>query len=569
MTKNLLILAVINLAIINQVMAENPVKINQVGFTLKGKKTVITAGKSSYFFVKTAEGKKVYSSDFGPEVKDMLSGDTVKCGDFTALELPGKYYIETEKDGNSAQFEISDDVYEKPFKIAFHSFYHQRCGMEINDGSPYGHKACHLSDAEMHYTTGKDADNFDARGGWHDAGDYGKYSVNSGISTGTLLLMFERFENRMETINTGLPEKARINGLPEVLNEAKWNLDWMLKMQDKEDGGVYHKATPYMFPPMNLMPEDDKSVYFIYEKTSTATANLAAVAAIASRVFAKYDGNYSVKCLEASKKAWEYLKKNPGIVPAGGYKNPSDTKTGQYGDNEDRDERLWAASELFAATNGKEHEEYFCANYLTLGEPFSSASSWRDVKEMAMISMLVNNKKIKKDIYEEIKSSLKRHADILVQRIKDNGYRSVMLEEDYKWGSNSVALNYAINLLAAADIFNNSDYKNAASEVLDYIFGRNPFAISYVTGIGSVSVKNIHHRPSVADKNTEPWPGLLCGGPNKGRQDPELKNLPFDTPPARCYVDKEGSYAGNEIAINWNAPLCYVLAAFLPEKIQP
>jgi len=566
MKRILIIAAVVQMSLFNVLLSENPVKVNQVGFNDKGKKTVITSGKSAYFFVKDSGGKKVFSSDFGQPIKDSLSGDTVKSGDFSALQVPGRYFIETEKDGNSEPFEINESVYENAFKAAFHSFYHQRCGMEVNDGTPYSHKACHMEDAEMHYTTGKEADDFDARGGWHDAGDYGKYSVNSGISTGTLLLMFERFGNRMETVKTGLPEAAQIKGLPEVLNEAKWNLDWMLKMQDKNDGGVYHKATPYMFPPMDIMPEDDKSIYFIYEKTSTATANLAAVAAIASRVYAKYDPEYAKKCLSAALKAWDYLEANPGMIPAGGYKNPSDTKTGQYGDNEDRDERLWAAAELFMATSEKKYAEYFDNNFKALGEPFSAASSWRDVKEMAMITVLVNGAK-SLAAYEEVKNSLKKHADTLLRRIEDNGYRSVMLEEDYKWGSNSVALNYGINLIAARDVFNDTKYKDAASEILDYIFGRNPFALSYVTGIGSVSVKNIHHRPSAADKNQEPWPGLLSGGPNKGKQDPELRNLSFDTPPARCYVDKEGSYAGNEIAINWNAPLCYVLAAFLPERI--
>jgi endoglucanase len=98
-----------------------------------------------------------------------------------------------------------------------------------------------------------------------------------------------------------------------------------------------------------------------------------------------------------------------------------------------------------------------------------------------------------------------------------------------------------------------------------YLLGRNTFSLSWVTRAGANPFRHPHHRPSGADNNAEPWPGLLAGGPNAGRQDAALKALPTGLPPAKIYIDDQASYASNEVAINWNAPLVFVLASTLPE----
>src|SRR5262249_50068371 len=133
---------------------------------------------------------------------------------------------------------------------------------------------------------------------------------------------------------------------------------------------------------------------------------------------------------------------------------------------------------------------------------------------------------------------------------------------EYIWGSNAVVANYAMQLMIANRIRPTPAYRNAALENLHYLFGRNSFSMSFVTSLGSNAVMHPHHRPSGADRNDAPWPGLLAGGPNARRQDPAMRKLP-DLPPAKMYLDEEASYATNEVAINWNAPLVFVLAAVL------
>jgi endoglucanase len=97
-------------------------------------------------------------------------------------------------------------------------------------------------------------------------------------------------------------------------------------------------------------------------------------------------------------------------------------------------------------------------------------------------------------------------------------------------------------------------------EDLHYILGRNTFSLSFVTRVGENPLRHPHHRPSGADNNDEPWPGLMAGGPNKGRQDQVMRKVSPDLPPAKIYVDDQGAYSANEVAINWNAPLVFLLA---------
>jgi endoglucanase len=120
---------------------------------------------------------------------------------------------------------------------------------------------------------------------------------------------------------------------------------------------------------------------------------------------------------------------------------------------------------------------------------------------------------------------------------------------------------YGAQLLAANAIAPNRPYVDAALDNLHYILGRNTFSLSWVTGVGANPFRRPHHRPSGADENAEPWPGLLAGGPNGRKQDPAMQKLP-DLPPAKMYLDEPDSYASNEVAINWNARLVFVLAAF-------
>jgi len=128
-----------------------------------------------------------------------------------------------------------------------------------------------------------------------------------------------------------------------------------------------------------------------------------------------------------------------------------------------------------------------------------------------------------------------------------------------------VAANYGLQLIVANVLSPNARYRETAADNLHYLLGRNAFSLSWVSQVGANPFRHPHHRPSGADQNAEPWPGLLSGGPDRSRQDPAMARLP-DLPPAKMYLDDQESYATNEIAINWNAPLVFLLADQLPAK---
>jgi endoglucanase len=401
--------------------------------------------------------------------------------------------------------------------------------------------------------------------GWYDAGDYNKYIVNSGITTYTLLAAYEHYPAWFNKLALNLPESG--NGLPDILNEVLWNLEWMASMQDPDDGGVYHKLTNKSFDGM-VMPEKATAPRYVVQKSTAATLDFAAVMAVASRVLAPFDSQQpgrSARYLAAAQAAWRWAEAHPKVL----YEQPADIQTGAYGDKSVDDEFAWAATELLIATG----KDVYRARALAAPAQHAgqTAPGWADVAPLGTISLARPGARLPQGVdAAPARARLLAAADTLAARWRASPYRVSMDRKDFVWGSNSVILNQAMMLAAAYRIDPRPDYRNAAQSALDYVLGRNPLGISYVTGFGTHSPQHPHHRPSEADGIQAPVPGMLAGGPNPGQQD--AKDCPAGVGyasklPALSYLDHMCSYASNEIAINWNAPLVYVTAAL--EATQP
>ena len=232
------------------------IKVDQVGYPLNGPKVALVSAPGTTFEVlRSSDNSAVFQGKLTPAQADENSGDQVQAADFSALRQAGRYYISVPGVGRSWDFEIGPNVFEHTYYMAMRGFYGQRCGTAVDMGPEfpgYSHPACHLH-GEFSPTSGKSGPR-DNIGGWHDAGDYGRYMVNSGIATGTLLWTWEIYGERIKKISLNIPESG--NGTPDILNEARWNLEWMLKMQD-DDGGAWHKQTSEHFSGF-ISPEDDK-----------------------------------------------------------------------------------------------------------------------------------------------------------------------------------------------------------------------------------------------------------------------------------------------------------------------
>lgn len=542
------------------------IKVDQVGYLPTARKlALVTSDKPAVeFLLRKSDGSAiVFRGRLSAPVADADSGDRVQLADFSQYQTEGKFYLEVPGVGRSWSFAIGPAIYRRAFYLTMRSFYGQRCGTAVDLGPEFPnfkHAACHSS-SRYNYTAGKSEDGVSVKG-WHDAGDYGRYVVNSGISTGELLWAWELFGKRIRNMSLDIPESS--NDTPDILDEIRWNLDWLLTMQDV-DGGVWHKQTSSDFAEF-VMPEQDNLSIYVFGtgsepyKSTAATADFAAVMAIAARVYQPFDRQYAENCLTAATKAWVWLQKYPNVS----YRNES-TVTGEYGDKDLRDEILWAAAELWRTTKRAEYERYFLTQYrrhlpsLTAGPP-----AWPQVGPLALWTYVLEPG-ANINAARTIRQSSLKAANEIVARTERNAYRHSLRSKDYVWGSNGVVANYGVQLLVANAIKPNARYVETALENLHYLLGRNTFSLSWVTQLGQHPCRHPHHRPSQADKNSEPWPGLLSGGPNRSPQDPAMRKL-GNLPPAKMYLDEWESYATNEVAINWNAPLVFLLAAVVPEN---
>lgn len=538
------------------------VYVNQAGYRSSLPKYFYTdQNVSSFQVIETSTGNIFFSGQVQLyRTNDGGTGKTLYKGEFSSLTRPGIYQIKLSNNDTSYSFPISENVFDDVYRKSLKAFYFQRCGSQLfyQHAGVYQRSACHTGDGFYHSSTGQSGFKY-SRGGWHDAGDYGKYVVNGGISVVTLLMAYEYFPELFASDNLNIPESG--NGIPDILDEVRYEIQWFLTMQGS-DGAVHHKLTKEQFENF-VMPSQDSGMRYLYQKSSTATGNFIAALAKFSRLYKNYDSVFSNQCLTAAINGWNWLVNQSSIFPPGGFTNPSGTQTGEYGDGNDLDERLWAAAELFETTGDEAYKNYFDFNY-NLGGLINSTMNWQNVRTLAHLTYLFSAQPTAdQSVKSQLLSSLIQYCNSLLSKSNSNGFAVTLNPGEYYWGSNSQVLNNAILLILVHKKTQNENYLKAAIEQFNYILGANVHNLSFVTGIGSKSPMKPHHRPSEADGIIEPIPGLLVGGPNQYLNDPILQQyFNQNTPPALCYIDHLQSYASNEIAINWNAPLVFVSGFF-------
>lgn len=549
------------------------IKVNQVGFLPSAQKLAVVAliaggAQERFSVVDAATGKPVFDGSLGAAATWDASKERVRVADFSRLGTPGNYRIRVAGLPDSAPFAIKAGVYRELDVAALRSFTLNRSGIALTPAvaGPYARPLAHPDTEVLVHPSAASkrrpaGTSISSPKGWYDAGDYNKYIVNSGITTYTLLAAYEHFPAWFDKLALNLPESG--NGLPDILNEALWNLDWMATMQDPDDGGVYHKLTNKTFDGM-VMPEAATTPRYVVQKSTAATLDFAAVMALASRVLAPYDSQQpgrSARYLAAAESAWRWAEANPKVL----YRQPADIATGEYGDKRVSDEFAWAATELLLSS-GKDR---YRAPARATNSMDGTEPGWADVGLLGVLSLSRPGARLPQGVDAgPARKRLLAVADDLVARWRASPYRISMGRTDFVWGSSSVILNRAMMLAAAYRVEPKPDYLNAAQSALDYALGRNGPGVSFVTGFGTRTPQHPHHRPSEADANAAPMPGMLVGGPNPGQQD--LKGCPASgypsALPALSWLDHACSYASNEIAINWTAPLIYVAAAL--ESLQ-
>lgn len=535
-----------------------PIYVNQVGYFPKGKKIALSTKPCNYQIIRKSDSKCVMDGVASLGVFDESAGESVYPIDFSGLNENGEYYVLAGDREKSVSFGIKESIYDDVLKDSLKCLYFQRCGMGLEEryAGEYVHPACHLKPSIMledYFNETEYPMEYDMSGGWHDAGDYGRYVSAGAVAVGHLLYAFELFPKKF-SFSMNIPESE--NEIPDILNECYYELSWMLKMQDA-DGGVHHKLTAYSHPGF-IMPQDDEDPFYIFPVSSVSTADFVAVMALASRIYRKYMPEFAETALDAARLSAWWLSEHDFI----GFKNPEGCNTGEYDDDYDIDERLWAYAELVRTDEENRNKYMKRFNEMSAKCKGKTDFGWTDVSGFASMAVLTDPQKFGEKLYEQYKKIVLEEADRLCGLIGENGYRIGMEKDDFVWGSNMVVLNRGM-LLALADMVSEDGdkYREGVVNHLDYIFGRNAMDTSYVTGYGEHAFKNPHARVTDRDGIDAPMPGWVSGGPFKDPCDPAaLKAIAEGTAPMKCYVDDVGSYSTNEITIYWNSPLVFLCA---------
>lgn len=467
---------------------------------------------------------------------DAVSGDKAWWFDFSSVSIPGEYYLfDPANNTRSEPFRIAGDVYEEVLKTALHTFFYQRCGV-AKPASYAGTKwadelACHVGanqDEQCRlYGNATPATERDLSGGWHDAGDYNKY-VNFALNPVLDLARCYLEHPGVFGDDTDLPESG--NGVPDLLDELKWELDWLLKMQ-QPDGSVLCVVGGGGASP----PSADVAVRRYGPATTSATFSAAAMFAIGSKAF-QQSGNvaYAAALQMAATSAWDWAVAHPGLTfYNSGKLAAGEQETDDYGLFVSR---LCAAVYLYDITGELVFRTWVENNYT---QHHLMQWSWASMYEVPSLDALLHftalpgvTPAVANTIRNTYANSLSTASDHLGSfNAKADPYRAYLHANNYVWGSNQIKSKEATAILNMLTYNLNASqhtaFYQAAAGYLHYLHGTNPFGLCFLTNMKEFGAENaareIYHTwfgdgtpwDNAFSSPKGPAPGFLTGGPNK------------------------------------------------------
>lgn len=546
--------------------ADAGMHVDQVGYLTGREKTamVTDSGVTEFSLVDAKTGKVVYQGQLSAVKADALSAENLRRADFTAFNTPGTYKL---KVGNreSYDFAIGDNVYAVSAVQTWRSFTLSRSGTPLNDKEATGLqvKMGHGQDkeAQVYFTDklNKKGDKVDVAGGWYDAGDYGKYTTTGAIAAAELLLAYEAHPDHFTKGQLAFPAGAAADKkLPDALSEVKYEFDFLKKMM-RQDGSTFHKVSGAQWPGFDKSPDTDTQPRFLYSTCTASTAMYGASLAIGARVYQPLDGSYAKTLQKDADKVWNYLantKESIYRVDEG-----QEGGSGPYNDTNDIQERLWMAAEMFRTTGDKKYEDYLKANQAELLKA-PGFFTWDNTLALAQFAYAMA-KNADAVFQAQVKKVYLDYADMIVGKIKTDGFGCALSKEEYTWASTKNALTQGDMLLMAYQLQPKAEYEEGALSQIHYMFGRNSLDKSFLTGVGSNPPEHPHNR--IHESTGAYVPGLLVGGPNhvKGGDPDQTKYLEENNVPvAKSYLDVLTSWSTNEYAIDYTGTAAYALAWF-------
>jgi hypothetical protein len=470
------------------------IQVNQVGYLPNTGKHAFagnwlgTAGSmpvddTEFFIIRTGSGDRVFRGQLKKITElDTWSGNAVYKADFGDLQEEGEYILSIDGLGQSHPFRISKEVFRPVFRSVFRLFYHSRNSTAIiapwaDPGfeRPAGIPAELTSLIHPAVTISAHSDNEIPESykrvwrGWFDAGDYGQYVANVAPVWHAFGVGMDLMPGFFSSDNFNLPESH--NGIPDILDELEWGMDWLLSMQNPGNGGVYSRSVPVIRP------------RHIFEITSHATASFAAMTAMHSRLMAKWKPLRAAQALAAARAAWGFLE-TTGQWPAESelYRNPKNVHAGEYADDSAIDNRLWAAAELYRTTREIKFKMAFIDLFGRINKDPTERVSFRhqsmaavwsmytalDISDQTKLDPVSDSDKMLKN---ELAKILVVSADWYLRKADEHPFDAPVHQhmEYTGWGSFAHSTRAVLPLLQAGSITGNPSKSDSIAEPLNGI----------------------------------------------------------------------------------------------------
>jgi len=541
-----LIFAVVALLILSHscnAVPVNPVyiRINQIGYLPEEIKSAVILSEhplvSSQFSIISVSGSDVvFTGNLNDSVYVYDKFKFTRIADFSKLKKPGKYILRY--DGHdSYPFQISPNAYQSVADSLLLFFSVQRCGPT----NPLLHDVCHLQDVTevIGYSSNKP---IDATGGWHDAGDYIKFLSTTAYATYMMLFAYE-FDNKKFDFDNNS------NGAPDILEEARVGLDWMLRcniadgflltqVQNMQDHGQGFR-----------MPSEDALTFNRpgYVGIGKNQAGLfTAVMALASRIWAaKFrDYEFAGKCLEAADAVYNRRNEIPSL---------DKVQSGMYQDSHFWGKLALGAVELFITKKDRK--------YLNEAVTYADSAksdywwSWGNINSLAHYKLAKFEKRFENYIlYNLIHFNALKNSSVFNEGIA------------FSWGTTNSMLGVSLQAILYKKITGKKNFDSLAVLQRDYVLGRNPWGLSFIHNIGSQYPVQLHNQ--VAYFKNGYLPGGLAAGPapadllkNYNIPRTHLKYDYFNTDSVK-YYDDWADYITNEPTIVGNATALFVFGFY-------
>ena len=434
--------------------------VDQAGYQTQGEKMVVFRGNhipENFEVVRTDTEEIVYTGTVEDRGYNEVTLENNSYGTFDELIEEGNYYIQAPGLGRSYSFEIENDIYNNIFDAACRRYYLNRCGMTLVEelAGDAAHTACHM---KLAFLSEDLSVQMDVSGGWHMDENYSKNVRKGSDVLANLLLAYELYPDAFLD-EAGIPESG--NGIPDILDEMKYETDWMLKMQDKVTGGIYSEAVWKKQETAGYLSRQD---IYVEPVTLQATASFAAVMAKFSYIYQEFDKAYATECLRAADRAWKFLEKG--------------RKEG------DVEYRFYAAAELYRATG--------YPSYQQAAEEYLNDSSYKNMEEDGTFWGCVTYLSTRQSVDVNLCSNIMKELMVEAEEISEKARKSQYLTAGNREQDNNAELLHELMRLTVVDhIIANHEYETVIENHLHYFMGRNAKAISYLDGVGERNYADI------------------------------------------------------------------------------